>query len=162
MAIRSIPDLLTDSDVFSGLAGDDLDLIAGCGTNVHFDPGASLAREGEQADVFYLVRAGKVALEVSVPDGGALVVETLGPGEVVGWSWLFPPHRWTFDVRAVEVTRAVALDGACLRGKCDEDPRLGYELMQRFARVMGDRLRATRLQLLDVYGRNRALSDHAG
>lgn len=156
MAIRSIPDLLTDSDVFSGLAGDDLDLIAGCGTNVRFEPGEPLGREGEKADIFYLVREGKVALEVSVPDAGALVIETLGPGDVVGWSWLFPPYRWTFDARAVEAIRAVALDGACLRGKCDQDQRLGYQLMQRFARVMRERLQATRLQLLDVYGSSRA------
>ncbi len=80
------------------------------------------------------------------------MIATLGEGAVVGWSWLFPPYRWSFDARALELTRTVAFDGACLRGKCEADTTLGYELMQRFAAVMLDRLQATRLQLLDVYG----------
>lgn len=154
--LRELAELLTDTDVFRGLEHDDLEFIAGCGTNVSFAAGASIAREGSPANHFYVIRAGKVALEVAVPQAGALEIETLGPGEVLGWSWLFPPYRWTFDVRAVEATRAVSLDGACLRDKCTNEPRLGYELMQRFARVMSDRLQATRLQLLDVYGRGRA------
>ncbi len=80
------------------------------------------------------------------------MISTLGEGAVVGWSWLFPPHRWSFDARALEQVRAVAFDGGCLRGKCDADHELGYELMRRFAAVMLERLQATRLQLLDVYG----------
>ena len=92
-----------------------------------------------------------VALEVFTPTRGPVVIETLGPGEVLGWSWLFPPYRWHFDAQAVEPVRAVALDGGCLRGKCEEDPRLGYELTRRFAAIMMDRLQATRLRLLDVY-----------
>jgi hypothetical protein len=81
-----------------------------------------------------------------------VVIGTLEAGEVLGWSWLFAPYHWHFDARAVGVVRATAFDGACLRGKCDDDPRLGYELMRRFAAVMIDRLQWTRLQLLDVYG----------
>jgi hypothetical protein len=71
---------------------------------------------------------------------------------VIGWSWLFPPYRWHFDGRALSSVRATSFDGACLRGKCDQDPALGYELMKRFARVFSERLRGTRLRLLDVYG----------
>jgi CRP/FNR family cyclic AMP-dependent transcriptional regulator len=80
------------------------------------------------------------------------VLQTLEPGEIVGWSWLFPPYRWNFDVRALEPLGAIAFDGACLRGKCDRDPALGYTLMKRFARVLSERLGAARLQLLDLYG----------
>lgn len=152
MTVREIRDLLGGESFFRDLDPDYLDLIAGCGTNVHFDAGAVVFREGEAADTFYVLRSGKVALEIHLPERGALVIETLGAGEVLGWSWLFPPYRWHFDARAVEGTSAVALDGACLRGKCDDDPRLGYLLMQRFAQVSQERLQATRLQLLDVYG----------
>jgi CRP-like cAMP-binding protein len=93
-----------------------------------------------------------VAIEVAAPGSRPITVETVGAGEVVGFSWLFEPYVWQFDARAVEPVTAIALDGVCLRGKCEEDPRLGYELMRRFAAVMTERLQATRLQLLDVYG----------
>jgi CRP/FNR family transcriptional regulator, cyclic AMP receptor protein len=71
---------------------------------------------------------------------------------VLGWSWLFPPYRWHFDASASAETSAVVLDGACLRGKCEDDASLGYRLMKRFAQLIQQRLQETRLQLLDVYG----------
>ncbi|MCK4775551.1 MAG: Crp/Fnr family transcriptional regulator, partial [Candidatus Krumholzibacteria bacterium] len=75
-------------------------------------------------------------------------------GDVVGWSWMFPPYKWHFDARAMELTRAAVFDARCLRGKFDKDPQLGFELMKRFASVMLDRLNISRLQLLDFYGKN--------
>jgi CRP/FNR family transcriptional regulator, cyclic AMP receptor protein len=150
--MRSIDQLVAGLPTFAGLEPGQLELIAGCGANRVFEAGEHLAREGDPADAFFVVRHGRVALEVASPGRGALMISTLGEGAVVGWSWLFPPHRWSFDARALEQTRTVAFDGACLRGKCEADKALGYELMQRFAAVMLDRLQATRLQLLDVYG----------
>jgi CRP/FNR family cyclic AMP-dependent transcriptional regulator len=150
--MRSIEQLVAELPTFAGLEPGQLELIAGCGANRVFEAGEHLAREGDPADAFFVVRHGRVALEVAAPGRGALMISTLGEGAVVGWSWLFPPHRWSFDARALEQTRTVAFDGACLRGKCEADKALGYELMQRFAAVMLDRLQATRLQLLDVYG----------
>ncbi len=152
MPMRSIDQILAELPTFAGLAPGHLELIAGCGVNRVFAAGEHLAHEGDRADAFFVIRHGRVALEVAAPGRGALMIETLGEGAVVGWSWLFPPYRWSFDARALETTRAIAFDGACLRGKCDTDKPLGYELMQRFAAVMLDRLQATRLQLLDVYG----------
>jgi CRP-like cAMP-binding protein len=111
-----------------------------------------LFREGEPADIFYLLRRGRVALELHAPERGGLVIDTIEPDEVVGWSWLFPPYRWHFDARAASEVRAVAFDGACLRGKCDDDKELGYELMKRFGQVMIDRMQHARVRLLDVYG----------
>jgi CRP/FNR family cyclic AMP-dependent transcriptional regulator len=81
------------------------------------------------------------------------VVSTLSAGEIVGASWLVPPYRWTFDARAVELTRAIGMDAQCLRGKCEADHDLGYALMKRFLPIFVKRLEATRLQLLDVYGK---------
>jgi hypothetical protein len=93
-----------------------------------------------------------VQLEIFAPGRGAVTIQTVDEGDVVGWSWLFPPFRWHFDARALDSVRAVAFDGACLRDKCDDDHSLGYELLRRFSPVMLARLQATRLQLLDVYG----------
>ena len=149
---QTLEPLLRGHKFFAGLDSEYLTLLTGCASNVVFAADSFLFREGEPAETFYLIREGKVALEIAAPGRGALVVQTLGPGDVAGFSWLFDPHRWEFDGRAVERVLAVQMDGACLRGKCDADPRLGYELMQRFAGLMTTRLQATRLQLLDVYG----------
>ena len=149
---RAVDTLVLEAPVFAGL---DLDLatqLAGCAQTTGWDAGEMLFREGDPSNAFYVVRHGRVALEVFVPGRGTLTVETIETGEVVGWSWLFPPYRWHFDGRAIGSVRAIAVDGACLRQKCDDDPALGYELMRRFSQVMLERLQATRLRLADVYG----------
>ena len=154
--MQTIEELIAQAPVFAGLKPADLALIAGCARNQHFQSGALLLREGEPADTFFLIRKGAVALELHAPGRGALVIETLHDGDVVGWSWLFAPHRWQMDGRAVEPCSTIALDGACLRGKAEQDHELGYQLMRRFAASLLDTLQATRLQLLDVYGLARA------
>jgi CRP-like cAMP-binding protein len=153
--METIDAVLRDVPVFAGLDPEQLTLLAGCGSNVRFAEGEVLFREGDPADTFWVVRHGSVALETFVPARGAITIETLETGEVVGWSWLFAPYRWHFDARALSLVRATAFDGACLRGKCEDDPRLGYELMSRFAQVLIERLQWTRLRLLDVYGDGR-------
>ena len=150
--MRTIDTLIGESPVFAGLSDEQLELIAGCGRNVAFEAGARLFREGDPANTFFLVRHGIVALDTYVPNRGALTVDSIGPGELAGWSWLLPPYRWHFTGRAVEPVRAVEFDGVCLRGKCDDDPGLGYDLAMRFARILVERLQATRFQLMDVYG----------
>ena len=150
--MRTIDELLGEIDVFRGLADEHLDLIAGCAVVRSFGAGEKLMTENEQANTFFALRHGTVALETYVPQRGAVTIETLHGGDILGWSWLFPPYRTIFDARALGVVRTVAFDAACLRGKCEEDAQLGYTLMQRFAEVMVERLQATRLRLLDVYG----------
>lgn len=149
---RSLESVLADIPFLAGLDAGRIALLAGCAGNVHFDAGEHLFREGQPADAFYVVRHGSVALETFVPARGPVVIETIDAGEVIGWSWLFPPYRWHFDARALTVVRATGFDGACLRRKCDHDPALGYDLMGRFAQVLIERLQWTRLRLLDVYG----------
>lgn len=149
---RSLENVLQDVPFFDGLAPTELTLLVGCAGNVHFAAGESLFREGDEANTFYVVRHGSVALETFVPARGTIVIETIGAGEVIGWSWLFAPYRWHFDARALTVVRATGFDGACLRQKCEDDPALGYDLMGRFAQVLIERLQWTRLRLLDVYG----------
>ncbi len=150
--MKTLDELVAQSPVFAGLKPAHLELIAGCGTNTVFAAGEYIFREGDPAETFYLVRHGRVLLETFVPGRGALTIQTIDEGDVLGWSWLFPPFRWHYDARALDTVRAVAFDGACLRGKCDVDHELGYALLLRFSPVMLERLQATRLQLMDVYG----------
>jgi CRP/FNR family cyclic AMP-dependent transcriptional regulator len=148
---HTLEPLLRHHEFFAGMDPEYLALIAGCARNVVFGDGTFPFREGAPAETFYLVREGTVALEIAA-SGRVLTVQTLGPGEVAGFSWLMGPHRWQFDGRAVGRVHAIEVDGACLRAKCDADPRLGYDLMLRFANLATRRLQATRLQILDVYG----------
>ena len=150
--MKTLDELVAESPIFAGLDQAYLELIAGCGQNTGFEAGRYLFREGDQADTFYLVRHGRVLLETFVPGRGSLTIQTVDEGDVVGWSWLYPPYRWHYDARALDMVRAVAFDGACLRGKCSDDHTFGFELLMRFSPVMLERLEATRLQLLDVYG----------
>lgn len=150
--MRTMEQDLSDFDFFAGLDQATLALLAGCAQNVRFAAGQMAFRAGEPADTFYVIRRGRLALELHSPDRGALTIETLDEGDVVGWSWLIPPNVWVFDGRAVLPTAAIALDGACLRVKCAEDPALAYQLLQRVAHVMYERLQAARIRLLDLYG----------
>ena len=150
--MKSIHDLLHEHPFFEGLTPEMVDVVSGCGINVHLDPGEVLFAANDPADRFFVLRRGKVALEIDTPRSGPLVIGTLGPGEVLGVSWILPPYRASFDARAIEDTSAVSIDAACLRDKCDADHELGYNLYKRFAGLVRDRLQATRVQLLDVYG----------
>ncbi len=150
--MRTLDELIANSAIFAGMQPSHLEIIAGCAQNQHADPDTLLLRDGEPANVFYLIRRGTVALEVHAAGRGSLLIETLHPGDTVGWSWLFPPYRWQLDGRTREPCDLVAFDAACLRRKCEEDYELGYKLMRRFTANLFERLQATRLQLLDVYG----------
>lgn len=152
MAPESLERILGEHPFFGGMEEPYLQLFVDCASNVRFNAGDVIFREGEDANTFYLIRHGKVALETSAPERGTIAIQTVCEGDVLGWSWMVPPYRWRFDARAMEVVRAVALDGRCLRGRAEEDHDLGYELMKRCAQVMERRLQAARFQLLDVYG----------
>jgi len=143
--------IVREHPFFSGMKEEFLELISGCAKNVRFEAGQYMFNEGQPADQFYLLRSGRVALQISAPER-TLTVQTVGEDEIVGASWLVPPYRWGFDAKALELTRAIAMDAACLRGKCEGDHDLGYEMMKRFMPVLIQRLHATRLQILDVYG----------
>jgi CRP/FNR family transcriptional regulator, cyclic AMP receptor protein len=144
--------ILAEHRLFAGLGQPFVELAAGCAKNTVFRPDEYLFHAEDPADWIYLVRHGRVALELVTPDRGAVQFETVGEGEIVGLTWLLPPYRWGYDARAAELTRAIALDARCLRDKCEADHDLGYELLKRFLPVLVQRLQASRLQVLDVYG----------
>jgi CRP/FNR family transcriptional regulator, cyclic AMP receptor protein len=145
--------IVLEHPFFSGLQKELGAVISGCARNLRFEAGQYLFHEGDPADEFFLVRHGVVALEITPPGREPLVISTVPEGEIVGVSWLVPPYRWVHDARAVELTRVIGLNAKCLRTKCDADDHLGYEMMKRFVPILMKRLRATRLQLLDVYGK---------
>ena len=149
--MESLEPILASHPFFKELERRYLELMTGCASNVQFEAGKFVFREGEKADKFYLLRQGKVAIEVFAPHRGHMTIQTLDAGNILGWSWLIPPYQWHFDARVVETVRAIALDGQCLRQKCEEDHDFGYELLKRFSTIMEERLRSTRLQLLDLY-----------
>jgi CRP/FNR family cyclic AMP-dependent transcriptional regulator len=143
--------ILAESSFFKGMKREHVEILAGCASNVRFEAGDVILSGGKAAEVCYLIRQGKVALEVIAPARGPITIQTVGEGEVLGWSWLVRPYEWHFDARTEELTRAIALDGECLRRKSESDYCFGYELLKRFTELMGERLRATRLQLVNVY-----------
>jgi len=153
--METIETLLRDVPIFQGMSAGALELLSGCATNTRFADDEVIFREGDDADTFYVIRHGRVALETFVPARGSVTIETIDPGEVVGWSWLFAPYRWHFDARALGLVRATQFDAACLRAKSEQDPAFGYDLITRFTQVLIERLQWTRLRLLDVYGDGR-------
>jgi CRP/FNR family cyclic AMP-dependent transcriptional regulator len=142
---------LVESPFFKGMKKEHLELLVGCASNVRFDAGEFILREGTVANACYLIRQGKVSLEVVAPKRGPITIQTLSAGEVLGWSWLVRPYHWHFNARAVELTRAIALNGECLRRKSEDDCCLGYELLKRFTEIMVERLQAARFQLVNIY-----------
>lgn len=151
MIKHEMHDVLSQHSFFSDLPDDDLTVISGCATMVQVKAGEVVAREGADADAFYLVRKGKLRVEQHAPAREAIPIQTLGTGEIAGWSWLFPPYRWSFDVVALEDTRLIRLDGECLRNKCETNHSLGFRLVKKFAQVLKSRLHAACLHTMNVY-----------
>ena len=122
--------------------------MAACAMPTEFKAGELIFREGEMANRFYLILEGRVQLEAEATDRPGVLGDYIGEGDVLGWSWLFPPYTWNFTARAVEPVRAIFFYGTLLRERCDADPALGYELMKRTTAVVIHRLQSTRQQLV--------------
>lgn len=150
--MEGLGQILRAHKFLAGMEESFAELVCGCAKNARFEPGQYLFHEGQSADWFYLLRHGRVALELTAPGRGAVTFLTLEEGEVVGLSWLIPPYRWSYDARALEPVRAIAVDAACLRRKCEADHDLGYDMMKRFMPPLLKRLQDARLQALDLYG----------
>lgn len=150
--MKDVAQLLAEQPIFSDLGDDMFALVAGCAHNEHFGVDQYLFKTGEPADRFFLVRHGLVALELVRTAGATLIVDTVSTGGIVGLSWLVPPFRWNLDARAVEETSAVSIDAGCLRQKCDDEPRVGYLLLQRVSGAMYQRMQGARVRMADVYG----------
>jgi CRP-like cAMP-binding protein len=151
MQTEDLTEILRQHPFLSEMSDRHMGILVGCASNVHFAEGSTVIQEGQVANKFYLIREGRVALETDVIGRGRIRIQTVGPGDVLGWSWLIAPFRLHFTGSAVSDVRALALDGECLRKKCEEDHDLGYEILSRLSRVIERRLEGTRMQLLDLY-----------
>lgn len=135
----------------AGMNRGQLVLLADCAVSVRFRSGEVILRGGDHADRVYLIETGKVILESGKSHGKPVVVDTIGAGDLLGWSWMFPPYVWQFTARAVEPTRAIFFAGPVLREYCELDPSLGYELLNRLTAVMNRRMQNARRKMLDVH-----------
>lgn len=137
-----------------GIQAEQVERLAATASEVTFAPGQRIIEAGGHASRFWLIEAGHVILDVRAPGGDTVIVETAGIGDLLGYSWLFPPFSWTFGAIAVSPTLAVEFDAAAVRAACDADPVLGAELTRRVARVMARRLTAARIRLIAVSARS--------
>jgi len=143
-------DMLAAQPFLAGLRPGQLDKLSYWSRKAVFHAGTRLFREGGRADRFWLIKDGRVALDTTAPEVGEVVVETLGAGSVLGWSWLFEPYRWHFGATALDTTLAIEVDGPGVRELFRRDPEFGYEMVSRFIEVVVHRLQATRQRLLEI------------
>ena len=141
--------LIAEHPLLKGMSAEQLQTLAASAMLKEFAAGECIFIEGDMANCFYLICEGKVALESSRKDEASVLIQYIGTGGVLGWSWLFPPYYWHFSARAVEPTKAMFFYGTRLREQCEQDKSLGYELMKRMAEIVIQRLQATRKQLLE-------------
>lgn len=146
--MKNLNEAITHHAFFRGMKPEHLALLTEGAKPITFKAGDVLFRESQPAGEFYLIESGKIALETHEPANGMTLVQTLGAGDVLGWSWLFPPFTWHFQARATEPTGVIILNGAHLLVAAERNRDFGYELMKRVAQVVIHRLQATRKQLL--------------
>jgi CRP-like cAMP-binding protein len=141
-----------DHPLLAGMEEEHMRTLAACAWGDRFEEGEYLFRVGEKANRCFLISGGRLALELDGGERGIIRIATLREGDVAGFSWIFPPHRWKWDGRVVEPVEATVLDGEALRVAKAQNHDLGYDLLLRFSAVISSRLQATRLQIMDVYG----------
>ena len=149
--------LIAEHPFVRGVSLEQMKILTDCAMRSHFEIGELIFRENDPANRFYLIQSGKVILEAHPQEGASLCIGTIGPGDVLGWSWLFPPYYWHFDARAAERTSASFFYGTRLREECEQDHDLGYELMKRMASIIIQRLQTTRRELIEAVSARQAL-----
>ena len=157
--MENLEKILAEVELFEGMKPAHVRLLAECATEVHFEAGDIVGRVGGDADTFWVVREGRLALQLPAPGRGGVSIATSSKGAVVGFSWLVPPYALQFDVRAVTPTVVIAIDAARLRARFPGDHELAYDLLSRFTRIMSDRIEAMSMQVLDVFGEHPVDSD---
>jgi len=153
--IRQVDADLAKHPFVFGMSTQDVGLLADCALKVHFRKGELIFREGEKADKVHLIESGSVALEACYAPKSIIVVGTINAGELLGLSWLFPPHKWRVSARACESTTAIVFNGAILREYSERDHSLGFQLFKRISEVMARRLESSRQRLLEFAAEHR-------
>ena len=149
--IEGLDTLLKEHPFFEGISDEYGELVAGCAANEVVRAGGYVFREGDPADKFYLLRNGEVSVHVPALVGPVFEIQSLGKDQVLGWSWLIQPYRWSFQARVMQDTDIIEFDGEAIRAHCESDPRFGYGLFKRFAALMSERLAAARQTMMDQW-----------
>lgn len=141
--------LIAKQPFFKELSARPLQLLADSAMEVEFKPEQRIYLQGDPANRFYVILEGNVLIESEVKERGMIPIRTLGPGDDLGWAWLFPPYYMHFSAYAIDPTRAIFFYGTRLRELCEENHELGYQLMRRVAEVVVKNLNATQQRLLE-------------
>ncbi len=142
---------LSRQPFFSGLSQEALEFLGKSARPRQLQRGEVLFRQGDWADAFYLVGNGEILVEIPAISGPALEIQRLREGQILGWSWLIAPFKWTFQARAEADTDLLQFDGAAILAHCEEDPEFGYALLKRFSALMSERLEAARRRMMDEW-----------
>lgn len=151
--METMAPILAAHPFFKGLDPRYLKLVLECASRETFKPGEFLCRDEGQASKFYVIHHGRVSVEIYRARRGPVTIQSLGERDVLGWLWFDQPYHWHLDAKALELTRVISLDVACLLDKCNQDQAFGYELMRRYAHHLAVQFRVTKLQLADMYGK---------
>jgi CRP-like cAMP-binding protein len=151
MSDTSLTERIGRSNLFAGLAPELVALLAAHAKTRSVAADQVLFHYGDRAQSFFLVTSGRISVEVAAIEGPSLQLQDLGPGAVLGWSWLIPPHRWSFQARAETAAEVVEFDGQAILAECESNPRFGYELLKRFAALMSERLQHARQRMIEEW-----------
>ena len=146
-----IKSTIRNTNFFAELPDDDVELIASYGQETQLKRGDMLFKQDDAAKSFYIVCSGKVSVEVPALYGPPLIVQELSDGQILGWSWLIKPYKWSFSARAESDTQLIAFDGPKVLQHCEEDPAFGYRILKMFTQLMSERLAAARLQMMESW-----------
>ena len=148
--MESLVELIEKQSFFMGFSTDKIELLVDCASKETVRKGNYIFKTGEDAGKFYLINEGSVSLEINTPDDEIISIQSLEKGEILGWSWQFPPYKWNFDARAIEDTNLIAFDTKCFFETCKVNLLMAYEIQKRFSEIMLKRLQAARIQLIEL------------
>ena len=151
MSDQAISNYLSGHPFFSGLDEKSIEFLSASAITRKIEGRQVLFRQGTRSDKFYLLRSGRVSVEVPALVGPVLQIQNLGEDEILGWSWLIPPYQWHFQARVEENSEIIEFDGSVILERCERDPKFGYELFKRFAGLMSERLDAARQKMIDEW-----------
>ena len=151
MNSQSVADFLSRHPFFTGLDDQYIEFLTDSAVETQIGEGGILFRQGTPADKFYLLKSGKVSVQVPALVGPVLEIQRIGENQILGWSWLIPPYRWNFQARVEEDASLLEFDGRAVLARCEEDPRFGFEMLKRFAALMSERLEAARQKMMDEW-----------
>ena len=151
MTDQPIEQHLSTQAFFAGLSPEFIGFLARCASVRRLEPDQVVFRQGERARHFYLIRNGSISVEIPAIMGPTLKVQSLGAGQILGWSWLIPPYQWNFQARAEEQAELFEFDSDAVLARCEAEPKFGYELLKRFASLMSERLEVARQKIMEQW-----------